>query len=67
MQGNRLCRIGRPAGQFHLRNNCNLTSATIAATIDRLGRKGEGIALLDGRSVFVAFALPGLVGTSLSE
>lgn len=32
---------------------------TITATIDSLGHKGEGIVLVDGRKVFVPFALPG--------
>ncbi len=32
---------------------------TVTTTIDSLGHKGEGIALIDGRKVFVPFALPG--------
>lgn len=32
---------------------------TITATIDSLGHKGEGIVLVNGRKVFVPFALPG--------
>jgi SAM-dependent methyltransferases related to tRNA (uracil-5-)-methyltransferase len=34
---------------------------TITATIEALGHKGEGIATVDGRRVFVPFALPGEV------
>lgn len=34
---------------------------TITATIEALGHKGEGIAQVDGRKVFVPFALPGEV------
>lgn len=32
---------------------------TITATIESLGHKGEGIALVDGKRVFVPFTLPG--------
>lgn len=32
---------------------------TVTATIESLGHKGEGVALIDGRKVFVPFALPG--------
>lgn len=34
---------------------------TITATIDSLGHKGEGVALIEGRRVFVPLALPGEV------
>ncbi|SMQ85877.1 23S rRNA m(5)U-1939 methyltransferase [Devosia lucknowensis] len=36
---------------------------TITATIESLGQKGEGIVTLEGRKVFVPFALPGETGT----
>ena len=32
---------------------------TITATIESLGHKGEGVAIVDGRKVFVPFTLPG--------
>lgn len=34
---------------------------TTTATIESLGHKGEGVALIDGKKVFVPFALPGEV------
>jgi 23S rRNA (uracil1939-C5)-methyltransferase len=34
---------------------------TITTSIETLGHKGEGVALVDGRKVFVPFALPGEV------
>lgn len=40
---------------------------TITATIESLGHKGEGVVTLEGRKVFVPFALPGETVTMVLE